>query len=62
MLLAAGYVNPFVAAPAAMGTALGAFLGATVLPGLKNRTIRYIAVPVIGFLAIDTILRGLGLA
>jgi len=61
VLLAAGYVNPFVAAPAAMGTALGAYLGATILPGLKNRTVRYIAVPVIGVLAIETILRGFGL-
>jgi len=61
VLLAAGYVNPFVAAPAAMGTALGAYVGSRVLPGLTNRSVRLIVVPVVAALAIETILRGLGL-
>jgi uncharacterized protein len=61
VLLAAGYINPVIAAPAAIGTALGAYLGSQVLPSLANRTVRLLFVPVIALLAVETILRGLGL-
>jgi len=61
ILLAAGYVNPVVAAPAAIGTACGAYLGSHVLPGLRNRTVRWLFLPVVAALAIEVILRGLGL-
>ncbi len=61
VLLAAGYVNPIVAAPAAMGTALGAYTGSRLLPTLTNQAVRYIALPVVLALAIETILRGVGL-
>lgn len=60
VLLAAGYVDPYVAAPAALGTALGAAAGSRLLPGLKNRTIRFVFLLVIAGLAVETILRGLG--
>jgi len=61
VMLAAGYVNPIVAAPVAMGTAFGAFLGSRLLPGLRNRTVRLVFLPVIAALAIEMILRGFGL-
>jgi uncharacterized protein len=61
ILLAAGYVNPLVAAPVALGTAAGAYLGSRVLPGLRNRTVRLLFLPVLVALAIEVILRGLGL-
>ncbi|HYA70056.1 MAG TPA: sulfite exporter TauE/SafE family protein [Thermoplasmata archaeon] len=61
VMLAAGYVNPIVAAPVAIGTAFGAFLGSRLLPGLRNRTVRLLFLPVIAALAIEMILRGLGL-
>ena len=61
ILLASGFVNPLVAAPAAMGTALGAFLGSQLLPGLRNRTVRLLFLPLIAVLAIEVILRGVGL-
>ncbi len=61
VLLAAGYVNPLIAAPAAMGTALGAYSGSRLLPGLRNRTVRFILIPVVAVLAAETILRGVGL-
>ena len=60
ILLAAGFVNPLVAAPAALGTAAGAFVGAQVLPGLTNRTVRLLFLPVVVALAIEVIVRGLG--
>ena len=61
VMLAAGYVNPIVAAPVAIGTAFGAYLGSRLLPGLRNRTVRLLFLPVIAALAIEMILRGFGL-
>jgi uncharacterized protein len=61
ILIAAGYVNPLVAAPVAIGTAAGAYIGTRVLPGLRNRTVRLLFLPVIVALAVEVILRGLGL-
>jgi uncharacterized protein len=60
ILLAAGFVNPLVAAPAALGTAAGAFLGSQLLPGLRNRTVRLVFLPVIVILAVEVILHGVG--
>jgi uncharacterized protein len=60
VLFAAGYINPIVAAPVAIGTAAGAYVGSQILPGLRNRTIRWIFAPVVVVLAAETILRGLG--
>ena len=61
IMFAAGYVDPVVAAPAALGTAAGAFAGSRLLPGMSNRTVRLLFVPVIAALAVETMLRGLGL-
>jgi hypothetical protein len=61
VMLSAGYVNPVVAAPVAVGTAFGAYVGSRVLPGLRNRTVRLLFLPVIAALAIEVILRGFGL-
>ena len=61
ILFAAGYVNPVLAAPIAIGTAGGAYLGSRVLPGLRNRTVRLMFLPVVAALAIEVILRGLGI-
>ncbi|MGI0072027.1 MAG: sulfite exporter TauE/SafE family protein [Thermoplasmata archaeon] len=61
VLLAAGYVDPLIAAPAAIGTVAGAYIGSRLLPGLRNRTVRLLFIPIVVALAIETILRGLGL-
>ena len=61
VMLSAGYVNPVIAAPVALGTAFGAYLGSRLLPGLQNRTVRLLFLPVIAALAIEVILRGFGL-
>jgi uncharacterized protein len=61
ILFAAGYINPVIAAPVAIGTAAGAYMGSRILPGLRNRTIRWIFIPVVAAFAVETILRGLGL-
>jgi uncharacterized protein len=61
VLLAAGFVNPLVAAPAALGTAVGAYVGSQVLPGLRNQTVRWIFLPVVVALGVEVILQGFGL-
>ncbi len=61
VLLLAGYIDPIVAAPAALGTALGAFLGSRLLPGLSNRTVRVLFLPVVAALGVEMVLRGVGL-
>lgn len=62
VMVTAGYVNPFIAAPVAIGTTLGAYFGSRLLPGLRNRTVRLIFLPIIAALALEVILRGLGIA
>ena len=61
ILLAAGYINPLIAAPVAVGTVVGAYGGSQILPRLRNRTVRLIFLPVIVALAAEIILRGFGL-
>jgi uncharacterized membrane protein YfcA len=61
ILFAAGYVNPLIAGPVAVGTAGGAYLGSQILPWLQNRTIRWIFIPLVAVLGVETILRGVGL-
>ncbi len=61
VLLLAGFVNPVIGAPVALGTAVGAFGGSQVLPQLRNRTVRWLFVPVCAILGIEVILHGLGI-
>ncbi len=61
ILFAAGFVNPLIAAPVALGTAGGAFVGSRLLPRLTNQTVRLVFIPFIVILAVETILRGFGL-
>ncbi len=61
ILLIAGYVNPVIGAPTVLGTALGALAGSRVLPGLRNRTVRWLFIPVLVVLGVEVILRGLGI-
>jgi len=62
VLLAAGYIDPLLAAPAALGTTAGAWIGSRVFPGLRNQTVRLLFLPVIGALAVEVILRGVGIS
>lgn len=59
VLLVAGYVNPILAAPVAIGTTVGSFVGSRILVGLHNRTVRLVFIPVLVILAVETLLRGL---
>jgi len=61
VMMVAGFVNPVIGAPLALGTALGAAGGSRILPRLRNRTVRWLFLPVLVVLGVEVILRGLGL-
>src|SRR5207237_1374420 len=57
-----GDVAPLVAAPVALGVLLGAFLGTRLLTHLSNKALRLIFIPVMLLIALEMVLRGLGIA
>jgi len=57
-----GDVPPLIAAPVALGVLLGAFLGTRLLARLSNKTLRLIFLPVMAIIALEMVLRGLGIA
>lgn len=58
---ARGDIHPMLAAPVAIGVLLGAVAATRLLSRLRNTTVRMIFLPVLGWLAVSMILRGLGL-
>jgi uncharacterized membrane protein YfcA len=48
-------------APIALGVLAGATIGAKLLVNFKNKTVRLIFLPVLGIVAIEMLLRGLGI-
>jgi uncharacterized membrane protein YfcA len=54
-----GDVNPFIAAPVAVGVILGAKLGARLLGGLKGRVVKIIFVAILAVTAVQMLWRGL---
>jgi uncharacterized membrane protein YfcA/uncharacterized membrane protein len=57
-----GDVLPLLAAPVALGVLLGAFLGSRLLTRLSNKALRLIFLPVMAVIALEMVLRGLGIA
>jgi uncharacterized membrane protein YfcA/uncharacterized membrane protein len=55
-----GDIDPVTAAPVALGVLLGATIGAVTLPRLSNAWVRKVFIPVIVLVAIEMLLRGLG--
>jgi uncharacterized membrane protein YfcA len=58
---ARGDIHPLLAAPVAVGVMVGAALGTRLMGRLRNTTVRKAFLPVLGWLAISMILRGLGI-
>ncbi len=58
--LAAGMIDPALAAPVIIGIVVGAFIGTRVLVRLTNNTVRYFFLVVLGLLGVEMILRGFG--
>lgn len=57
--LAAGFIDPGLAAPVILGVLLGAFVGTRLLVRLPNRTVRRLFVVILAVLGIEMILRGI---
>lgn len=58
--LGRGEVNPLLVAPVAVGVLAGAMLGSRILPNMTNRSIRMVFVPVLVLIAVQMVLKGLG--
>lgn len=58
---ARGDIPPLVAAPVALGVLAGAFAGAHLLSHLSNKTLRLIFLPAMGAIAVEMVLRGMGI-
>ena len=58
---ARGDVNPFIAAPVALGILVGASIGSRLLVRSRNSTVRKVFAVVLGLSAIEMILRAAGL-
>jgi hypothetical protein len=56
---AAGFVNPFIAAPVAIGIVLGAFVGTKILVRTKPGALRWVFVGVLILIAIEMARQGL---
>jgi uncharacterized protein len=54
-----GDIDPLIAAPVALGVLTGASIGARLLARLSNATIRKIFIPLIAFVALEMLWRGL---
>ena len=55
-----GDIRPVLVGPVALGVLTGAYVGSRLLSRLRNTTVRKAFVPVLGYLAVAMILRGLG--
>ncbi|MDR7543020.1 MAG: sulfite exporter TauE/SafE family protein [Armatimonadota bacterium] len=57
--VARGEINPLVAAPVALGVLVGALIGTRVMVRLRSQTLRLLFVPVLLYVGIAMVLRGL---
>ncbi len=58
--LARGYINPFLAAPVALGVLLGSVVGTRLLMALKGKVIRQLFIVVLIILTVQMFLKGIG--
>jgi len=58
--LGRGDVDPTITAPVALGVLAGAVIGARLLPRLSNRHVRWVFLPVLVAIGLETLARGLG--
>ncbi|WP_026884574.1 sulfite exporter TauE/SafE family protein [Clostridium akagii] len=55
-----GDIDPKISAPVALGVLIGATIGAKIMENLRSKTIRMIFIPVLAFVSIQMIIKGLG--
>jgi uncharacterized membrane protein YfcA len=56
-----GDIHPLIVAPVVIGVLVGAYLGTAVMASLRNTTVRRAFLPVVIYLALSMVLRGLGI-
>ena len=56
-----GDIHPLIVTPVALGVIMGAYLGTRFMTRLRNTTLRKLFLPVVFYLAIAMVLRGLGI-
>ncbi|MDO4813871.1 MAG: sulfite exporter TauE/SafE family protein [Gemella sp.] len=56
-----GTINPYIAAPVALGTLVGAMIGSRIMQHLNSKYLRYLMLPILFFTIINMILKGFGL-
>ena len=56
-----GDIHPVIATPVALGVLVGAYTGTQLIGRLRNTTIRLLFLPVVAYLALSMLARGLGL-
>ena len=59
--LAAGEIHTLIAAPVAVGVLAGRVPGHAVMARMRNTTVRKLFLPIVVYLALSMILRGLGI-
>jgi hypothetical protein len=55
-----GDIDPKIAAPVALGVLIGSTIGTRIMQKLKSKTIRKIFIPILCYISIQMILKGLG--
>jgi hypothetical protein len=56
-----GDINVLIVAPVAIGVLAGAYLGTMLMARMRNTTVRKLFLPIVVYLALSMILRGLGI-
>jgi uncharacterized membrane protein YfcA len=56
-----GDIHVLIVAPVAIGVLAGAYLGTQVMAHMRNTTVRKLFLPIVVYLALSMILRGLGI-
>lgn len=56
-----GDIDPKIAVPVAIGVLVGAMVGTRVMQRLRSRTIRLIFIPVLAFVSVQMIIKGVGM-
>src|SRR5947199_847383 len=56
-----GDIHPVIATPVALGVLLGSYVGTRLIGHLPNTTVRKLFLPIVLYLAVSMLLRGLGL-
>lgn len=54
-----GYINPAIAGPVALGVVLGTVIGTRLMVRLRNATLRKIFLPVLLYISLEMLLKGL---